>query len=269
MNGPDVNSRLAEFPFRLAEYACPLINPPSQRGLFENKIHNIRLAISRFDPPVLLPGQTFSFWDVALAPTAENGYREGAMFINRQVRTSLGGGLCQLSGLIYNLALLSGCEIVERYNHSIDAYGEERYIPLGRDSTVAYGRKNLRFRNPHGFAIKLELNVDDKRAWGHVWGEKPMEKQIRIETLLVRTLVNQATRWVADPTLPLNQRNSMPGLTGKIVKAWRIHERPGHPPEREFLSRDHYASTPEYIRYGYAGKPSLVRRILDRLGIHG
>lgn len=256
------------FPFCLAEYACPLINPPSQRGLFENKIHNIELAISRFDPPVLQPGQVFSFWDIALAPTAENGYREGAMFINRQVRTSLGGGLCQLSGLIYNLALLSGCEIVERYNHSIDAYGEERYIPLGRDSTVAYGRKNLRFRNPYGFAIKLELHVDDKRAWGHVWGEQPIETRIRIETLLVRTMTSRA-RWVADPGLPLEQKSSIPGLTGKIVKAWRVYERPGQPPRKEFLSRDRYASTPEYIRYGHDGEPSWLRRILDRAGIHG
>lgn len=269
MNGSVVRSAPGEFSFHLAEYACPLINPPSQRGLFENKIHNIRLAISRFRPPVLQPGQTFSFWDIALAPTLENGYREGAMFINRQVRSSLGGGLCQLSGLIYNLALLSGCEIIERHNHSIDAYGEARYIPLGRDATVAYGIKNLRFRNPYDFAMKIELHVDDKRAWGHVWGEKPIEGEIRIEALLVRTLVNQATRWVADPSLPLNQKNSVPGLTGKIVKAWRVYERPCHPPQKEFLSRDHYASTPEYIRYGYAGNPSWVRRVLDRLGIHG
>lgn len=257
-----------EYPFHLAEYACPLINPPSQRGLFENKIHNIRLAISRFDPPVLQSRQIFSFWDVALAPIAENGYREGAMFINRQVKTSLGGGLCQLSGLIYNLALLSGCEIVERYNHSIDAYGEERYIPLGRDATVAYGRKNLRFRNPYDFALMIELHVDEQRAWGHVWGEKPIENQIRIETSLIRTF-NMRARYLADPALALNQKDKVPGLTGKIVKAWRVYERSGHPPRKEFLSRDRYASTPEYIRYGIVGRPSFARKILDRFGING
>jgi vancomycin resistance protein YoaR len=269
MSQPEAGLGPAGFPFRLAEYACPLINPPSQRGLFENKIHNIQLAIARFSPPELRPGQIFSFWDIAQAPTAENGFREGAMFINQQVRTSLGGGLCQLSGLIYNLALLSGCEIIERHNHSIDAYGEERYIPLGRDATVAYGRKNLRFRNPYDFPIYFELRVDDQRAWGHVWGEQPIAKQIRIETLLIRTLTSEATRWVADPALPLGQQNSVPGLTGKIVKAWRIFEKPELPPKREFLSSDHYACTPRYIRYGHPGQPSLVRKILDRMGMHG
>jgi vancomycin resistance protein YoaR len=256
------------FAFQLAEYACPLINPPSQRGLFENKIHNIQLAISRIAPPVLLPGQIFSFWDAALAPTAENGYREGAMFINRQVKTSLGGGLCQLSGLIYNLALLSGCEIIERYNHSIDAYGEDRYIPLGRDATVAYGKKNLRFRNPYNFAIYFELQVDEQRAWGNVLGERQIENQIHIETSLLRTIPS-ATCWVADTALPLNQQNSIPGLTGKIVKAWRVFERAGLPPRREYLSRDRYASTPVHIHYGCENNPSILRKILDRFGIHG
>ncbi len=256
-----------EFPFELAEYSCPLINPPSQRGLFENKLHNIRLAISRIQPPMLNPGQEFSFWRMALAPTAENDYREGAMFINHQVRTSLGGGLCQLSGLLYNLALLSGCEIVERHNHSIDAYGEERYIPLGRDATVAYGRKNLRFRNPYDFALAIELHVDERRAWGRVLGSKPIQHKIRIETELLATL-DSPNRRKADPALPPGQLLEKAGLTGKIVKAWRVFELPDRTCHTEMLSRDRYAATPTYIHYG-ARNLLWARKILDRIGLHG
>ena len=258
-----------DFSFQIAEYECPLINPPSQRGLFENKIHNIRLAIDRFNPPILQPNQTFSFWETALAPTAENGYREGAMFINQQVTTSLGGGLCQLSGLIYNLALLSGCEIIERYNHSIDAYGEARYIPLGRDATVAYGKKNLIFRNPYSFPVMIELHVDEQHAWGSVWATQPIEQQIHIETLLLRTTIRHAIRYQADSTLPLKQQREVPGLSGKVVKAWRVFEQVGQPPRKEFLSQDQYASTPTRILYGHVGKPSGMRKLLNRLGWWG
>ena len=256
------------FPFQVAEYSCPLINPPSQRGLFENKLHNIRLAISRFQPPALQPGQEFSFWRIALAPTAENGYREGAMFINQEVRTSLGGGLCQLSGLLYNLALLSGSEILERHNHSIDAYGEERYIPLGRDSTVAYGRKNLRFRNPHDFPLAIELHVDEQRASGRVWGARPLDHEIRIETQLLGTVTNAQRRRRADPLLPPGEEVVKPGLTGKVVQAWRVFEAPNQPPRRETLSLDRYAATPTRIHYS-ASNLLWARRILDRFGIHG
>ncbi len=255
-----------DFPFQLAEYSCPLINPPSQRGLFENKLHNIRLAISRI-PPALQKGQEFSFWHKALAPTAENGYREGAMFINHQVRTSLGGGLCQLTGLLYNLALLSGCKIVERYNHSIDAYGEERYIPLGRDATVAYGRKNLRFCNPYDFPLMFELHVDEQRAWGRVLGAEPMEHRIRIETELLSTLDGPKRR-KADPSLPRGEEMVMPGLTGKVVKAWRVFELQDGTSRTELLSHDRYAATPTFTRYG-AQDFLWARKVLDRIGLHG
>lgn len=257
-----------EFPFQLAEYSCPLINPPSQRGLFENKVHNIRLAISRFSPPVLQPEQEFSFWQIALAPTAENGYREGAMFINHEVRTSLGGGLCQLTGLIYNLALLSGCEIIERHNHSIDAYGEDRYIPLGRDATVAYGKKNLRFRNPYDFPLAFELHVNEQQASGKVWGTKPIGQQIHIETQLLTTIDSTKKRRRADPGLRRGEETVKPGLSGKIVQAWRIFEAPDQPAKREMLSHDCYAATPTRIHYG-AHNFLWARKILDRLSIHG
>jgi vancomycin resistance protein YoaR len=257
-----------DFPFQVAEYSCPLINPPSQHGLFENKIHNIRLAISRFSPPVLQPGQEFSFWRSALAPTSENGYREGAMFINHEVRTSLGGGLCQLTGLLYNLALLSGCEIVERHNHSIDAYGEDRYIPLGRDATVAYGRKDLRFRNPYHFPLALDLHVDEQRASGSVWAAKPVDQQILIETQLLSTIDSAKKRRRADPALAPGQEIIKPGLTGKVVQAWRIFETPGQVARKEILSCDRYAATPTRIHYG-ANDFLWARKILDRFGIHG
>jgi hypothetical protein len=257
-----------EFPVRLADYACPLINPPAQRHLFENKIHNIQLAIGRMQPFVLAPGQDFSFWRCALAPTIENGYRAGAMFVNRRVTTSIGGGLCQLSGLLYNLALLAGLDIIERHNHSIDAYGEARYIPLGRDATVAHGHKDLRLRNPHRFPVALQLQVGELEAAGTLWGAQALGCAIRIETALVRTVVSRMRR-IADPSLLPGQEVAEPGLTGKVVRAWRVFESPGQPSRREYLSRDRYRATPTVVRRGVALPASWSARMLARLGWHG
>lgn len=257
-----------EFPAELASYACPLINPPSQRHLFENKIHNIEFAIARIEPLVLAPGQAISFWHRALAPTVENDYREGAMFVNRRVIASVGGGLCQLSGLIYNLALLAGLHILERHNHSIDAYGEERYIPLGRDATVAYGRKDLRFRNPHRFSIAFELDVDERQASGRVLGTQPLDCAIRIETALIRTIASPHKR-VADPALAVDEEVIEPGLTGKVVRAWRVFERPGQAPRRERLSRDRYRETPTVVRYGTVQAAPWSTKVCSLFGLHG
>lgn len=258
----------AEPRFTIAEFSCPLINPPSQRGLFENKLHNIRLAIARMEPFVLPPGAAFSFWDKALAPTAENGYREGAMFINHRVTTSLGGGLCQLSGLIYNLALLSGLTILERHHHSIDAYGEERYIPLGRDATVAFGRKDLRFANPHPFPVQLLLSVNEQCASGNVIAPQPLHSRIHIETELLETIPSPA-RTVRDSAVAPGETVTEPGLTGKRAEAWRVFERPGEPPRREKLSTDHYCATPTWQRRRDALLTPWMHKVLARLVPHG
>ena len=235
-----------DFPHALATYSCPLINPPAQRHMFLNKLHNIELAISRMQGLVLEMGQEFDFWALAQAPTVENGYREGAMFINHRVSSSVGGGLCQLSGLVYNLALLSGCTITERFNHSIDAYGEDRYIPLGRDATVAYGFKNLRFRNPHRFPIRLELRVTEREASGAIRGtDQPTQTiSIRTETLAV---LPSPRRWRHDGQLDRGTERIEPGLTGKLVKAWRIRHHADGQQTSEFLARDHYHATPTLV----------------------
>jgi hypothetical protein len=259
---------LTKFPAELASYACPLVNPPAQRHLFENKIHNIELAIARIEPLVLAPGQAFSFWHRALAPTAQNDYREGAMFVNRRVIASVGGGLCQLSGLIYNLALLAGLRILERHNHSIDAYGEDRYIPLGRDATVAYGRKDLRFCNPHRFCVAFELHVDERQASGKVFGTQPLQCAIRIETSLIRTIASPRKR-IADPALGLDQEVIEPGLTGKVVRAWRVFEWPGQPLRRQRLSRDRYRETRTLVRHGAVQGAPWGARMRSLFGLHG
>ena len=248
-----------EFPYQVASYSCPLVNPPAQRHLFLNKVHNLQLAIGRMQGLVLAGDAEFSFWRQALKPVARNGYREGAMFINHRVTTSMGGGLCQLSGLLYNLALLSGCVITERFNHSIDAYGESRYIPLGRDATVAYGRKNLRFRNPYGFALRLELAVDEQSASGIVRAERPLPHAITIETMLLETLP-PPVRQVLDRKVPPGAEETEEGLTGKIVQAWRLTTTAAGATSKAQLSRDHYHATPTLVRrYAPAPLPWLSR----------
>ena len=48
---------------------------------------------------------------------------------------AIGGGLCQLSNALYDVALRAGCEIVERHAHSHPRAGIGRW-PSGRDATV-------------------------------------------------------------------------------------------------------------------------------------
>ena len=114
----------------------------------ENKKHNLALAINRLENIVIQPGNLFSFWHLVGNPNYKNGYKEGRTIINNQLQSDIGGGLCQLSGLIYWLILKAGLVTTERHPHTHDIYTEStRFAPLGSDATVVYGYKDLRFIN--------------------------------------------------------------------------------------------------------------------------
>ena len=129
----------------------------------ENKKHNLLLAVSKFQNLAIYPGKIFSFWREVGNPSKKAGFKVGINIIKNKLDFDYGGGLCQLSGLLYHLALTAGLNVVERYPHSVDLYTEEtRYTPLGADATTAYGYKDLRLLNnlkiPVCFRIKIEGN---------------------------------------------------------------------------------------------------------------
>lgn len=137
--------------------------------LAENKIHNIRLAINKLDHIIIEPGKLFSFWQLVGDPSEKNGYKKSRSIIAGEMETTIGGGLCQLSGLIYFLALKAGLTITERHAHSLDIYTEsERFTPLGSDATVAYGYKDLRFINPHKFVVCFSFQLTQTSLKGTV-----------------------------------------------------------------------------------------------------
>lgn len=125
---------------------------------FENKTHNIDLAIEALNGLVIEPNQIFSFWHLVTAPTLNNGYKTGRNLVNRKISEDLGGGICQISCLLYINALKAGLTIIERHSHSIDIYQEhERFTPLGSDATVVYGYKDLQFQNCLDQALQIQI----------------------------------------------------------------------------------------------------------------
>lgn len=126
-----------------------------------NKRHNLRRAARIVECTVVQPGQIFSFARVIGPPIPMRGFLDGRALVGGEVATSAGGGLCQLSGLLYLAALECGLEIVERHPHSLDIYTDAtRFAPLGADATVVYGYRDLRFRNPHDQPIGFRCRID-------------------------------------------------------------------------------------------------------------
>jgi vancomycin resistance protein VanW len=134
----------------------------------EAKRHNLRLAADALQRTCVAPGEVFSFARVVGPPILARGFRAGRTLVGGEVAASIGGGLCQLSGLLYVAALECGLEIVERHQHSLDIYTDAtRFAPLGADATVVYGHRDLRFRNtldvPVGF--RCDITPDAATLW--------------------------------------------------------------------------------------------------------
>jgi vancomycin resistance protein VanW len=147
-------TRAIQAPKRASRIALQQKIVPGQ--MYENKLQNLRRGASLVDGIVLQPGQAFSFWHCIGRASRANGFVEGRNIIQGRLQREFGGGLCQLSSLLYHLALLGGLHISERHPHSLDLYREEdRFAPLGADATVVWGVKDLRWSNPFPFAIQL------------------------------------------------------------------------------------------------------------------
>ncbi len=181
-NSPEKRARAETWPERIS-----IRQSINVSNWAENKKHNLRLAIARFQNVPIFAGEIFSFWRFVGNPTKKAGYKIGINIINGQLDFDIGGGLCQLSGLLYHLALAAGMGIVERHPHSADLYTDEtRYTPLGADATTAYGYKDLRLKNIMDVPLCFRIRIEENRLIGSLCSPENLRKfELRFEKSLV------------------------------------------------------------------------------------
>ena len=159
----------------------------------ENKCKNLTIAANRIQNVVIQPGEIFSFWALVGAPVAKRGYLEGRALVNGKLKAVMGGGLCQLSGILYYLMLQAGLKAMERYPHSTDIYTDEtRFTPLGSDATVVYGYKDLRFINSLSQPICFRIDIEADRIIGELCTLDPItpyQVEFRVQKFPDRTEV--------------------------------------------------------------------------------
>jgi vancomycin resistance protein VanW len=140
---------------------CTVEQAIKQSRLWEGKLHNLQLASALVDGVAIAPGEVLSLWALIGRPTAARGFALGRAIRDDAETGDVGGGLCQLSGLIYELGLRAGLTVIERHPHSRDLYASEaeRFTPLGLDATVVWPWKDLRLRNGSDQPLRLHCAV--------------------------------------------------------------------------------------------------------------
>lgn len=143
--------------YLLAESRSPLYasEAPAELHLQAGKIQNLRIAAQYLDGIVVPANETFSFWAQVPRPTRGRGFVAGRELREGCIIPSVGGGLCQLSNALFDAALTSGLEIVERHAHSRTIPGSA--AEKGRDATIFWNYVDLRFRSASTFRIGVQL----------------------------------------------------------------------------------------------------------------
>lgn len=141
------------------------------------KVKNFEIAIKKIETIIINPNEIFSFWKVVGVPSKKNGFVESRSIVNGKITPTYGGGLCQLSGIIYYASLFADLDIIERYNHSSDIYtNETRFTPLGSDATVVYGFKDLKIKNTLKHPIKFTFILNQNSLILKVNSTEPIKK---------------------------------------------------------------------------------------------
>lgn len=198
-----------QVPVRLAAYRATLKDPLPGEG------ENIALAARKLAGTVVSPGKVFS-QNAALGPyTRDKGYRPGPTYQGDQFITTVGGGVCKIASLLYNLATLSDMEVVMRYPHSMTV----PYVPPGQDATVYYGVKDFRFRNNTDMPLLLWAQRVDNTVYMAVYGRRPAPQVTWHHQVLKRFKYGTVYRYNAKLARG-EEREVMPGQEGLIVKSW-------------------------------------------------
>lgn len=170
-------------PYIQTSHATPLYRHlrGEEMELQKNKVVNLQLAAARLNGVVLRPGETFSYWRLIGKPSRKKGYREGMVLFLGRIGSDVGGGLCQLSNLIFWMTLHTPLTVVERYRHSHDVFPDSnRTQPFGSGATCAYPHRDLMIRNDTDQSYQLCVRVGETHLEGEWRAEAPQKFQYEI-----------------------------------------------------------------------------------------
>lgn len=193
-----------------------------------NRNVNIDLMCQYVNGYVIMPGDVMSINGLVGERTADKGFLEAGAIIDGKLADEVGGGICQLSGTLYNAALYADMEIVERLPHTWPS----DYLTPGLDSTLTMEgnvQKDLKIRNTTEYPMYIAawLENDNLNSANvlrvEIYGQPlPEGMTINLRTEVIETIKPEAAETVYTSSLSSGQRNVVKKeRTGYRINAWR------------------------------------------------
>lgn len=215
----------------------------------ELRTFNLRLAASRLDGHVILPGEVFDFNAVVGPRDEAHGYKIAPVIAEGELVDGIGGGTCQISGTLHAAAYFAGLEVVSRRPHTRPS----SYIKMGLDAAVSYPTITLKLKNNFDFPVVVHETVKDGVVRAEILGPERKLTVTFVRKILDVQAYQQAER--KDSKLPAGVRKlAQRGVPGFRVQRYRII-RDGPFAVRE-RSIDVYPPTTQIIRVGIGDMPA-------------
>ena len=216
----------------------------------KDRTTNLVLACQKLNGKVIKPGETFSY-NATLGPrTYAAGYRNAKVYESGQVVDGIGGGICQISSTLYNAALMSDMEIVERRNHQFVT----SYVGAGRDATVVYGSTDFKFKNTRTYPIRIVASAKSGIATISIFGIKEADREYTysFSTKTIST-IPYTTKYVEDSSLaPGKEVVKQKGANGLVTETYMTKRLNGKVVSTKLLSKDTYSAMQKIINRGKA-----------------
>lgn len=177
------NIQTIQLPFNVADHKTPLYRHLRYVDMWlqENKVTNLKLAAVKINGLVLKPGETFSIWRLVGKPTKAKGFTKGMVLNNGSFVSGIGGGLCQLSNLIYWMTLHTPLQVKERWRHTHDVFPDtNRTQPFGSGATVVYNYIDLQIKNETQHAYQLLIRITESDLEGEWRSEQPLFQKYKV-----------------------------------------------------------------------------------------
>ena len=163
-------------PNRVFGMASPMLNANSGFAMQyqRNKVYNLKLAARTIDGLVIRPGESFSFWQAVRRADCCTKYKDGLNLSGGKITGSYGGGLCQLSTLLFRLFLHTPMTVIERRGHGVEVFPPAAEdFPCGTDATVSEGWLDLKVRNDTDNTFQIRITFDGETMYGEIRSKEP------------------------------------------------------------------------------------------------
>ena len=229
----------------------------------KNRSRNIQKAAAILNGCEIHAGEEISFNTYVGPRTEAGGWLPAPGIVGgNDYENSPGGGICQVSGTLYNALLQCGqnkIRITARRHHSWPS----EYVPYGLDATVDTNGPDLKWKNISEDSIFIFTYADLNKGVMYVYMYGVPEEDgsyYKTYAETVETIEPGETIYIDWPTWPTGYSEvKIKGRKGYVAKAYLNHyAADGTLIEQIYLYTDRYLPVTQQIMRG-TGDPSLPR----------